>query len=144
MSIRERIYPLLEIDASAGCIEQDGRWYSWGQVKQVVDGLQALLAAAGVPAGTPVALLARNKPEHVAALAAVVCADMCLLPINPFTSADKLCVDIAELDPAVVIASREDWALAGLADEARAHNRMAVALDGDRVSCQDGLERPGA
>jgi len=143
MTIRERIRPLMEIDPAAGCVEQDGHWYSWGQVRQVVDGIGALLAQAGVAAGTPVALLMRNRAQHVAALAGVLCADTCLLPVNTFTSADKLRADVAELDPAVLVATGEDWALPGLADEAREQRRMAIVIDGDRVRCLDGLERPG-
>ncbi len=143
MTIKDKILPVLEVDPAAGAVEQDGQWLSWGQLKHMIDGVGRLLSAAGVAEGSPVGLLCRNRPEHVGALSGVICADCCLLPINPFTSPDKVCGDVAELDLPVLVASVEDWQLPGLLELARAQQMMAIAFQGTDVFCLKGLERPG-
>lgn len=143
MSIRDKIFPVLQVDPAAGAVEHEGRWYTWGQLQGIVTGIGRLLDAAGLPPGSPIGLLCRNSPEYVGALTGVICSHRCLVPINPFTSAARFCADLAELDLPVLIASASDWKAPELLALAHERQFMGIVLDGEKVHCHPGLNRPG-
>src|SRR4051812_19228034 len=50
----------LNRDAARPAIEYLGRWYGWGELREVADRVSALLAATGASSRAPVAFIARN------------------------------------------------------------------------------------
>ena len=145
MSIKERLYPMFSIAPDAGAVEYNGRWFSWGQLKTLVDALESRLAEAALPAGTPIGLLCRNQPEHVGAVVGVICAGHCLVPINPFAAAEKVCADVVELNLPVLVAAAGDWQLPGLEELARARGMVMLSLDGSGVTVLEAkLTRPAS
>lgn len=130
----------------AEAIAYGGRWRSWAWVKRLADQLDEALTAAGVPAGAPVALIARNRPASVAAFAAQIAARRPTSMIYSAQSQAALAADVGALRAAAVLADPQDWTPALIAAAALAGSAgIAVADDEDRpVRPVAGVERVGA
>ena len=121
-------------------IEFKRRWFNWGQMRYVAHGVGALIAASGAPAGAPVALVARNHPNAVAALLGLIAQGYTIRMIYAFQSAAAIARDVGRLKPAVVVAGASEFS-----DPLRAvlHERgiAGVALDEMDASCVPGFAR---
>ena len=87
----------------------EGRWRSWAWVAKLAEQLGATLAAAGVPAGAPIGLIARNRPAHVAAFAAQLAAHRTTSMVYSAQGLAALAADIRGLRAAAVMADLQDW-----------------------------------
>ncbi len=144
--LAERVHAVLRVDPARGAIEQNGRWWSWGQLAQLMQDVDALLASCGLGAGTPVGMLLRNRPAHLGALLQVLISSRCAVTINPFQSPEKLAADLSKLRCPVYVADEQDWAHPELREAAAATNSVALALtsgDSLAVSFVSGLEQLG-
>jgi acyl-CoA synthetase (AMP-forming)/AMP-acid ligase II len=104
--LSERIAEVLAIDPSAGAVEFEGTWWSYGQVADTVE-----QAAALVPEpGTEVGILLRNHPVCIGFLLGVLRADGCVVTINPGRGISRTRDDIATLDLPVVLGMPDDVA----------------------------------
>jgi acyl-coenzyme A synthetase/AMP-(fatty) acid ligase len=130
----------------AEAIAFGGRWRSWPWVRRLARQLDAALVAAGVPAGAPVALIARNRPASVAAFAAQVAARRPTSMIYSAQNAAALAADARRLRAAAILADPQDWTPELIAAAAEAGSAgIAIADDEDRpVRLVAGLERIGA
>jgi acyl-coenzyme A synthetase/AMP-(fatty) acid ligase len=94
----------------AVCIhESDGsvvRW-SYADLRAHVDALAKALLAAGVGAGTRVALLMGNRPEWVAVTYAVTSIGAVLIPVNTYLAAPELEYVLGHSDAALVLCQEE-------------------------------------
>lgn len=86
---------------------------------------QEVLAAAG-PGGA-IALVARNRPAHVATMAGALAAGRSLTMVHSAQNSARLAADIARLRRRAVVAEREDWTGETLA-AARDAGSAAIAL----------------
>ncbi|MDQ2649948.1 MAG: fatty acid--CoA ligase family protein [Actinomycetota bacterium] len=104
--LSRRVTTVLGLDPTADALEFDGRWYTWGQV-------QALATVAGdqvAEPGTPVGIILRNRPAHVAAMLGVLEAGGCVVTINPHRGVDRTRDDIAQLGLGVIVGTPDDLA----------------------------------
>src|SRR5262245_11557652 len=108
-SFHDRIRKTLRIDPAAQAIEYKGRWYSWGELAAVVEGVDAALDRAGLPPNGAAGILLRNTPQIGGAALSLIASDRCLMTLNPFYPDLTLAEDIRKLKPAVVIAGSDDW-----------------------------------
>lgn len=99
-----------------------GRWRSWAWLNQVTDAINK--AADGAHAA---GLVARNRPQHIAAFAAGVVARRTTAMIYSAQSPAAVAADIARLRLPAIIADPQDWTAETLA-AARAAGSMAIAI----------------
>ncbi|MEV8544812.1 fatty acid--CoA ligase family protein [Streptomyces sp. NPDC051572] len=117
MGIRDRLSRLLaEAPAAAEAIEYDRNWWTWGQVQRTSTGLREALDAMGLHIGARVGVVLENRPEHVAAVAAVIASGRCLVMLSPLQPASRLAADIARCEPPVVVSGAEVLAREGVLD----------------------------
>lgn len=118
--------PPLLVAGGEPCVHFAGRWYSRDWMAETA---RAVLDAAGPKAA--LALVARNRPAHVATMACALDSGRALTMVHSAQSPARLAADIARLRRPAVIAERDDWCEETLA-AARAAGSMAIALsDGD-------------
>lgn len=143
-SLAARVRAIVALDPSRGAIEHAGGWSTWGDIAGLMRDVDRLLADAAAP-GTPVGIVLRNRPAHVAALLETLLSDRCLVTINPFQSPDKLATDIEALRCPVLIADVEDWAvMEAAATRTGAQGVQLGRRDGRwAVEARPGLERRG-
>ena len=121
-----------EISPDTRAIEFDGVWYDWAFISHSIEAISTILGTYDVPKDAEIALLCRNKPHQVAAFSAVICAQRCVTPINPFASEEKIVTDLDDLKARVVIASSSDWQSPQLKAYVNKHNVLGVSLDETR------------
>lgn len=132
MGIRDRLSLLLaEAPADAEAIEHDERWWTWGMVQEIARAVDGVLDTAGLHADARVGVVLENRPEHVAAVAAVIASGRCVVLLSPLQPAARLAADIARCELPIVIAGPEVLARAGVCAAVTAHGlAMAFGTDG--------------
>jgi len=130
-TLREQILATLDGPRAAPAIQFKGHWSTWGDVADIVSGLDAACERLGLGAGTVVACVLRNRPEHAAAMIGVVGSGRCLLTLNGLAPDDKLAADVSSAAAAVVIAAAEDWRREPLRAAAKAAGAAGLSLTGD-------------
>jgi long-chain acyl-CoA synthetase len=128
----EKLRAIMALDPERGEIDFEGRDYGWGELASVVTELESAFAEIGLPAHARVGIALRNRPGHIAALAAVLASDRCLVTLNPALPDVRLAADIAALNLAAVILGEDDAAR----DEvtvAFARAGLAAIVIGDRL-----------
>ena len=129
MGIRDQLRRLLrDAPADAEAIEYEGECWSWGRVQRTAGALTELLDQAELGAHARIGLVLENRPEHVAALAAVIASERCVVTFSPLQPAARLASDIIGSHAPVVVAGAQ--VLAG--DEVMAAvtgQRLAIELD---------------
>jgi acyl-CoA synthetase (AMP-forming)/AMP-acid ligase II len=87
-----RLRQVLSLDSAARAVEFGQAWTSWGELAASAD-----LLAREVVAGQRVAVLLRNRPQHVALLVGLLCSGACVVTVNPARGADRVTADLAGL-----------------------------------------------
>lgn len=90
-------------------IEFEGRWFNWGELRQVAERISALLNESGIPAEAAVTFVPRNRPSAIAALIGLIAQGRTVRMIYAFQSGNSMARDIERLDPVVVIGAAEDF-----------------------------------
>lgn len=129
-SIREALERLWNAADDARMLQQEGQWFTWGQVRGLAENIDRRLSAAGGGPGARVAVVLENSMESVAVVIALFRSDRTLVTLNPLQPADRLAGDLAAVSADYVIAPRQllgDPAIAG-----------AVAATGGAVFTVDG------
>lgn len=133
----EKLRAIMALDPERTEIDFEGRDYSWRQMAEIVEAIEAALETMGLPVDARVGVMLRNRPGHVAAIVAVLSADRCLVTLNPILPDQKLFADIARLELPVVIADATDLqrpgAMEALADVGSAVIEIGPCLEGVRV-----------
>ncbi len=94
---------------SRPAIEFDGRWFSWGDLRQVADRLKALLNEHRIATNAAVTLVPRNRPSAIAALLGLISQGRSVRMVYAFQAGTAMARDIERLHPAVVIGAAEDF-----------------------------------
>ena len=148
--ISEKLRGVMSIEPSAGAIEFDGRWFTWGDLEKSIGRIESLLDSIDLPRDGRVAVLLRNRPGQLAAAIAVLATNRCLVTLNPLLPDDRLFGDIADLGMPVVIGETAELERPGMT---QALDRSGAAfisvdplLDGaqfapGRVKPRDGIGR---
>ena len=142
MGIRDRLSRLLaEAPADAEAIEYQDAWWTWGQIQATAEGVVDTLDAAGLHAGARVGVVLENRPEHVAAVAAVIASGRCLVMLSPLQPAARLADDIARCQLPVVVSGAESLAREGVLSAVTEHG-AAVELGTDGTLDSAGGRAP--
>jgi amino acid adenylation domain-containing protein len=97
-------------------IESAGKPVTYRELRERANGLATALLAAGVPSGSPVALLASRTEDVAAAMLGILQAGCAFVPLDPRSSAVRLESIVAEVKPRWWLASPD---LGDLADRLR-------------------------
>lgn len=120
--LSRRIEAVLALDPSAGAVEFDGRWRTWGDLALTVDAVGEQIAETG----TQVGVLLRSRPLSVGLLLGVLRAGGCVVAINPQRGVERTMQDVAELDLPVLAGEPAD-----IEAVAEASTRSTVLTAGD-------------
>jgi acyl-CoA synthetase (AMP-forming)/AMP-acid ligase II len=115
-TLSARIRCILAIDPTAAAIEHRGRWSTWGDLARSAD-----LVSAAVAPGERVAVLLRNRPQHVGLVVGLLAGGACIVTVNPSRGLDRVRADLAALGTGVVAGEPDD--LDAFATEAGAGTR---------------------
>ena len=129
MGLEETFRDALQRDPGQPAVEFAGHWYSWGWLSDIADRVDNLLSAFGFAAKTPIGLVARNRPNFVAALLSVIASGRSVVMIYAYQSPEALAADIKRLKLPAIIADAQDWT-APTKEAARETGTLALALGG--------------
>ncbi|MBV9840560.1 MAG: long-chain fatty acid--CoA ligase [Sphingomonadaceae bacterium] len=119
---------VMTLEPAAPAIDFHGKWYSWGDLTAVMDGLSRVFAAEGVAPGTRVGGLLRNTPEIAALILELITGDRCVVTLNPLMPEDKLITEIEALQLPVLVALSEDWKREGIAAAAKKAGLLGIEI----------------
>lgn len=122
------IEAITSVDPEAPELEFEARWRSWSDLARGAAALNGLLDTVGVPAGTRIGVLLRNRAPMVSVLLALFRSDRCLASINASAPDDKLAEDVRRAAAPVLVALESDWARAGMKDAANAIGAVGIIL----------------
>ncbi len=133
----------LQGDPAERAVQFDGRWYSWGELRQVADGMNRLLNESGIGGDGPVCFVPRNHPSSLAALLGLIAQARNIRMIYAFQSPAGMARDVARLAPAAIVLEARD--LRGELTEAlKAEGIAAITLDGMAAIAPPELANAGA
>lgn len=98
--------------ANVPAIEFAKQWISWGDLRQLAEKTNTLLAASGAARGAKIALVARNHPSAIAAFIGLIAERYSIRMIYPFQSTAGIAREIDAVAPAAVIAAEADFTAA--------------------------------
>lgn len=130
MSVRERLALFLaEAPADAPVIEFEGTWTTWGDLRAASGALDASLEQLGVGRGGRVGIVMDNRPELVAAAAAVLATGRCIVTLSGLQPPERRLADIERSDLPVVLVSAHSAAR----DDRNEHGSAVLELDSGGV-----------
>ncbi|WP_406630723.1 class I adenylate-forming enzyme family protein [Amycolatopsis sp. WGS_07] len=108
MGIGERAARLLrEAPDEAVAVEHDGTQWTWGRLRRCAEAVGDAVRGAGIEPGARVGLVLENRPEHVAAFAALLAGGWCAVVVDPLQPARRLREDLERAEVPVVIGAAE-------------------------------------
>jgi acyl-CoA synthetase (AMP-forming)/AMP-acid ligase II len=125
-SIRE----VIEQGGSDTAIIVDDGVRPWSYVASAIAELEAATADAERGEGLSIGVVTRNRPPHLALIAATIALRHCYLTLNPMFSDQDLASDIERLGLHVIAASREDLDRSGVREAALRSGAAVVELTG--------------
>lgn len=151
MGIRDRLGLLLrDAPDDAEAVEFDGAWWHWGRLQQVSAAVRAQLDGAGLGRRSRVGLVLEDRPEHVAALVAVLASGRVVVTLSPLQPAARLAADIERAELPVVIGSPQKLDGDGVSGAVTGRG-LAIELDREGgvrprggVAPPDAPDAPGA
>jgi long-chain acyl-CoA synthetase len=120
--LASQIETSLATGGDTGALAFEGRWRSWRWLGALVADVNAAMGE--VPEA---GLIARNRPQHIAAFAAAILAGRTTCMIHSAQSASGIAADILRLRLPTIAADVEDWT-PELLDAARSVGTAAIGL----------------
>lgn len=142
----EKLRVMMSIDPDRTEIDFEGVDYSWGEIADNVQAIEAALDEMGLPEDARVGVMLRNRPGHLAAINAVLSTDRCLVSLNPVLPDTRLFADVEGLNLPVIIADASDVARPGLTDALKRAGSAVIEI-GPRlegVRTLPGFETPSS
>ena len=107
-TLAEMVRRALARDSSTPAIEFEGRWQSWGDLRQQADRVCHLLCASGIAQNAPIAFVPRNRPSSIAALLGLLADGRTVRMIYAFQSSEAIAREIIRLGVSAVIVDTQD------------------------------------
>jgi len=130
-NLPRRFSRVLALDPKGVAIEFEQRTFPWSYVAALRESLDRELQARGLGAGARVAVVLRNRPQHVATVIALLATNRCIVTISPFSSGSKVAGDITAAAAPVLIADEQDWAVSEIHAVARERGMLALCVTVD-------------
>ncbi len=90
-------------------IEYADAWVTWGELRALAERVSALMRRSGIHYEAPVVFVPRSRPSAVAAFLGMLAEQRTVRMVYPFQSPASLAGELAQLEPAVVVAHAEDF-----------------------------------
>ncbi|WP_433598233.1 class I adenylate-forming enzyme family protein [Nocardia sp. CA-135953] len=129
MGLPEQIRRIARRSDDEPAVCYSGVWWTAAQLSRGVDRIDALLREAGVGDGVPVGIYMRNRPGHVAALAALLGFRRPLVVLSPLNPDATVASDVLALGPAAVLADGEDWKRTPIRDATESIGALGLLLE---------------
>lgn len=133
-SIREALGLLWSAPDDARMIQQDKQWYTWGQVRQLAERIDAELTEIGCSEGSRVGVVVSNRVETVAALVAILSKGRTVVTLNPMQPTSRIAADVVASRPPVVLAPQSSWEAPEFVAAAAEADIVGYAVDGQDVT----------
>jgi long-chain acyl-CoA synthetase len=130
----QRIQAVWSSDRSAPALEFEGRWLTWGELRDAALAIDHALTEVGIGVGAPVGIFLRNRPGLIAALLAVLMSQRCIVSLSPFQPAGRQHEDLRKLKLPAVIADAQDWAVEGTVGLAQDLGCLGLSLEQGRLA----------
>lgn len=127
MNLAKLISEHMAADDTAQALEHNGVWFDWPSLRRIASTICKALDEAGIGAGARVGLVARNRPQLVAAMLALMASKRRAVMIYAFQSAEALAEDLQKQALPAIIADAEDWSEKVLASIIQ-NDSLAVSL----------------
>jgi acyl-CoA synthetase (AMP-forming)/AMP-acid ligase II len=137
----QQIQVVWSLDPSAPALEFEGRWFTWGEVRDAALAIDRALSEAGIGPGAPVGVLLRNRPGFIAVLLALLISQRCIVSLSPFQPTEGLHEDLRKLKLPAVIADAQDWAGEGTAGLAQDLGCLGLSLARGQLLPPDVVSR---
>lgn len=136
--IRSGLGALWRAPDAANMIQQEGEWFTWGQVRVLVERIDAALTDAGCGEGSRIGVVLGNRMESIAALVAILGKGRTIVTLNPMQPAARVASDVVNSLPQIVLAPAATWAEAEFAAAAKESGILGYAVDGSTVEQRCG------
>lgn len=146
MDVRTEIGKALRRDPSRLAMEFQGKEIACGEIARLADELVRQLELANVPADAPVAIVARNRPAHAAAILGLLEAGRPVSNLYAYQSPQSLARELESAGFAAVVADEQDWS-EPVVGCLRANEAVGITLRWgakDPARLVPGLDRLGA
>ncbi|WAC54010.1 class I adenylate-forming enzyme family protein [Gordonia sp. SL306] len=107
--IRQALRELWSAPDDARMIQQDGRWYTWGEVRALAEKIDRELTGIGACGGSRIGVVLGNRMESIAALVALLSTGRTITTLNPMQPIGRLTADLHQSRPRVVLAPAKLW-----------------------------------
>ncbi len=101
--LSDRIARVLAIDPAALALEYERKWHSWSEL-----GASADTVARSVEPGERVAVLLRNRPQHIGLVLGLLRAGACVVTANPERGEARVRADLEALGVGTIAGERAD------------------------------------
>lgn len=141
MGVADRIRAVMAVEPDAPAVLFEGEVYPWRYLAGAAVGLNAVLEGHEDGDGAAVGLIMRNRPAHVAALAASIVTGRCLVTLSPMFSDEALARDIESLGLHAVLGEERDLRRPGVSEAVTASGAALVEIGADRNEALHLLHR---
>ena len=124
---------VMRIDPASPALEYKGEWHTWGELSDVINAVEGILADNRIGSGARIGGILRNTPPIAAVIIGTIVSDRCVVTLNPSLPDEKLAADIVTLKTPVVIAQTEDWQRPAVMDAVRRSGALGIEITGDRA-----------
>ncbi|MFJ3212608.1 class I adenylate-forming enzyme family protein [Streptomyces flaveolus] len=108
VGLRNQLEALLAAaPSSAPAVGRGDEWWTWGQIRDIAEGVDGLCDRLGLEEGARVGLLLQNRPEFVGLVIGVLMSGRCITTLNPLQPPARLSADIVKTAPPLVIGVRD-------------------------------------
>jgi acyl-coenzyme A synthetase/AMP-(fatty) acid ligase len=139
MTLHEMMTSAMARDSRLQVLKFADRWYSWGDLRQLIERINQLVGASGATKTCAVTLVPRNQPSAIAALLGLIAAGRTIRMCYAFQSAEGIARDVDRHRSAVVVAAATDYTDLVKA-VLSAYGMAAISLDGMNAAFVPGFE----
>jgi long-chain acyl-CoA synthetase len=130
--IAERIEQLFHEEPEGPAVQYEGEWWTWADMRQIRDGIEAILSENSIGAGAGVGLVLRERPHTYGAYLSILNGRRCAVLVTPIQPDAPMCEDIRSLRLLALIADSQDWRREGLREACLEAGTVGIELTGDR------------
>jgi acyl-CoA synthetase (AMP-forming)/AMP-acid ligase II len=145
-SIDDALQRLWGAPDEAPMVQQDGRWFTWGEVRELAQRIDRQLTEIGGGPGSRVAVVFSNRMESVAALIAMLRGGRTLVTLSPLQPVDRLSVDLAATGADFLLTPGHFLDEPAFVDAAAQAGATVFAVDGGHIALRSATtteRRPG-
>jgi long-chain acyl-CoA synthetase len=130
----------LAADPSRPSIEFEGRWTTWGELRQMAEAVADLVERATADPRAPIVFAPRNRPSAIAALLGLIAGARNIRMMYVYQSPDALAGNLGRLNGSILVAAAEDFT-PPVVEALRSQGCAGIALHDTGADFVPGLER---